>query len=176
MLTIRRLARRFGVSRATLLYYDRIGLLHPSARSQAGYRLYDSDALVRLADIVTYKHAGLSLAEIARVLTGPQTAQTRVLAHRMRELDRQVGALRAQQRAIAGLLARSDATAPALFDKDAWVGVLQAAGLDPADRHSWHQAFERNAPEAHHAFLSWLGIDEAEIAELRRNARDATPG
>ena len=41
-LTVGRLARRFGLARSTLLYYDRIGVLRPSARSAAGYRLYDA--------------------------------------------------------------------------------------------------------------------------------------
>ncbi len=40
MITIGRLARRFGLSRSTLLYYDSIGLLSPSTRSAKDYRLY----------------------------------------------------------------------------------------------------------------------------------------
>ena len=40
MLTISQVASRFGLSRSTLLYYDTIGLLSPSLRSRANYRLY----------------------------------------------------------------------------------------------------------------------------------------
>lgn len=40
MYHISQLAQQFGLSRSTLLYYDRIGLLSPSARSEAGYRQY----------------------------------------------------------------------------------------------------------------------------------------
>ena len=44
-LTVGRLAKRFGLSRSTLLYYDRLGLLCPSGRSGGDYRLYeDADA------------------------------------------------------------------------------------------------------------------------------------
>ena len=38
--SVSRLGRRYGLSRSTLLYYDRIGLLSASARSAAGYRVY----------------------------------------------------------------------------------------------------------------------------------------
>ena len=46
--TVGRLARRFGLSRSTLLYYDSVGLLRPSDRSPAGYRLYTEKDLSRL--------------------------------------------------------------------------------------------------------------------------------
>lgn len=48
---ITELGKRFGLSRSTLLYYDRIGLLQPSGRTEAGYREYtrsDADRLERI--------------------------------------------------------------------------------------------------------------------------------
>ncbi len=39
MLTVGKLAEDFGLSRSTLLYYDRIGLLQPAARTEKGYRV-----------------------------------------------------------------------------------------------------------------------------------------
>jgi DNA-binding transcriptional MerR regulator len=41
MHTIGQAAKHANLSRSTLLYYDRIGLLRPSGRSRAGYRLYN---------------------------------------------------------------------------------------------------------------------------------------
>ena len=38
--TIGQLGRQFGISRSSLIYYDKIGLIKPSARSEANYRLY----------------------------------------------------------------------------------------------------------------------------------------
>ncbi|MBU1173866.1 MAG: MerR family DNA-binding transcriptional regulator [Alphaproteobacteria bacterium] len=174
MLTVRQLARRFGLSRATLLYYDRIGLLHPTARSPAGYRLYDADAEARLADIALYRNAGLSLQAMAVVLDGPRTEEAGILTARMRALDTEIGRLRAQQRAIAELIAQgSDGAKTREFDKNAWVGVLEAAGMDEAQMLRWHKAFEANAPQAHQAFLTWLGISEVEIAALRQHVGGA---
>lgn len=172
MLTIRELGRRFGLSRTALLYYDRIGLLRPSARSGAGYRLYDADAEARLADICLYRNAGLSLDTIAQVLAGPQNAENSLLTARIRQLDTEIDRLRAQQLAIAELIAHSDDRSRAgLFDKASWVKILMAAGMDEKQMGEWHRAFETNAPDAHHAFLRWLGIGDAEIAEVRGSAR-----
>ena len=52
MLTISQLARRFGLSRSTLLYYDSIGLLSPSARSDANYRLYSRNDIERMERVI----------------------------------------------------------------------------------------------------------------------------
>ncbi|MEN8133472.1 MAG: MerR family DNA-binding transcriptional regulator [Pseudomonadota bacterium] len=47
MFTIGQIGKRFGISRSTLLYYDAIGLLRPSGRSTANYRLYTEDDMLR---------------------------------------------------------------------------------------------------------------------------------
>ena len=64
MYTIGQLVKEFQLSRSTLLYYDRIGLLRPSARSDANYRLYTAADLARMQQIILYKDAGLSLEAI----------------------------------------------------------------------------------------------------------------
>ena len=62
MLTISQLGRRFGLSRSTLLYYDSIGLLSPSLRSRANYRLYSRSDVERMELIDVYR-------QVARVTT-----------------------------------------------------------------------------------------------------------
>ena len=47
MLTVHEVSELAGVSIRTLQHYDNIGLLHPTQRSEAGYRLYDEAALER---------------------------------------------------------------------------------------------------------------------------------
>ena len=59
--TVGALGRRFGLSRSALLYYDQIGLLVPSARSSAGYRLYTEEDAQRLERICLFRNAGLAL-------------------------------------------------------------------------------------------------------------------
>ena len=70
-----------GVSVRTLRYYDQIGLLKPSALSDAGYRLYDDDALDRLQQILLYRELQFPLKEIARMLDSPAYDRSRALGH-----------------------------------------------------------------------------------------------
>ena len=62
-----------GVTVRTLHHYDEIGLLVPSARSAAGYRLYDEADLDRLHRVLVYRGLGFSLEEVAAVLDDPET-------------------------------------------------------------------------------------------------------
>ena len=68
VLTIGQLCRRFGLSRSTLLYYDRIGLLHPTGRSASNYRLYSDADVQRMERIIVFRQAGIALAKIGRIL------------------------------------------------------------------------------------------------------------
>jgi DNA-binding transcriptional MerR regulator len=57
-----------GVTVRALHHYDRLGLLKPSGRSAAGYRLYRDSDFARLEQIVVVKFLGLPLKEIGRLL------------------------------------------------------------------------------------------------------------
>ena len=62
------LANLAGVTPRTIRYYDQRGLLKPETRSEEGYRLYGSDALLRMQRITMLKFAGFSLGEIRDAL------------------------------------------------------------------------------------------------------------
>jgi MerR family copper efflux transcriptional regulator len=64
-LTISQLARRSGVPPSTLRYYEKVGVMPAPARSPAGYRLYDDDALARLAFVQRAKALGVELDDLA---------------------------------------------------------------------------------------------------------------
>jgi MerR family transcriptional regulator, thiopeptide resistance regulator len=175
MITIRKLGAMFGLSRTALLYYDRIGLLEPTARSAAGYRMYDEAAVARLRQICTYKNAGLGLAEIAGLMDRGEASDVAIFRQRLAELDRQIAGLRIQQRAILALMRQSgDRDASFAIERDAFVAILRTSGMNEADMRRWHAAFEDNAPEAHHSFLRWLGIPEAEIMEIRQTSEQSS--
>lgn len=61
-------ARLAGVTVRTLHHYDRLGLLKPSRYTDAGYRLYGQEDLIRLQQIVTLKFIGFSLTQIKNLL------------------------------------------------------------------------------------------------------------
>jgi DNA-binding transcriptional MerR regulator len=86
-----------GVTVRALHHYDRLGLLKPTHRSEAGYRLYSRKDLARLEQIVVLKFLGLSLREIDEVLRQetaalPQTLrrQQQVLTEKRRQLDKAI--------------------------------------------------------------------------------------
>ena len=61
-------AERAGVTVRTLHHYDRLGLLKPSGRTAAGYRLYGERDFARLQQIVTLKFIGFPLNQIKKIL------------------------------------------------------------------------------------------------------------
>jgi DNA-binding transcriptional MerR regulator len=67
MLTVNQLGKKYNLSRSTLLYYDKVGLLKPIV-TEANYRLYSVTDIVKMEKISTYKEAGLSLQSIAEII------------------------------------------------------------------------------------------------------------
>lgn len=63
--TINKIARLAGVTLRTLRYYDKIGLLTPSARTDAGYRLYSDEDVERLQQILFFRELDFPLAKIS---------------------------------------------------------------------------------------------------------------
>ncbi|MET9290471.1 MerR family transcriptional regulator [Streptomyces sp. NPDC003077] len=82
-----------GVTVRTLHHYDKTGLLSPSARSAAGYRLYGDADLARLQQILFYRELGFSLEEIAAILEDPQANALDQLRARHRLLKEQIDKL-----------------------------------------------------------------------------------
>jgi len=64
MYTIKELCAKSGLSIATLLYYESIGLLSAEGRSNSNYRLYSDASIKRLERICTYRDAGVPLNDI----------------------------------------------------------------------------------------------------------------
>ncbi|QHI69136.1 MerR family transcriptional regulator [Tichowtungia aerotolerans] len=166
--TISQMAKHVGLSRSTLLYYDRIGLLKPSGRSASGYRRYTDKNLDRLQRICALREAGLSLKEIQQMISAPGSQSSEILERRLAELGKQAVKIRQQQHQIAAMLQQLPGTKKTqVMDKTAWVNLLAAAGMDEQAMRNWHAEFERSAPEIHRDFLLSLGIPDAEVKTIR---------
>jgi DNA-binding transcriptional MerR regulator len=98
-LTVGQVAETFGVTVRTLHHYDEIGLVVPSERTHAGYRLYTDDDLARLSRVVTYRRLGLPLDEVRGLLDGDGSPaehlrrQRAVVLSRLGELEELVAAI-----------------------------------------------------------------------------------
>ena len=172
MLTVSTLARQCGLSRSTLLYYESIGLLRRPPRTAGNYRAYGPSDVERLRHIGMYRKVGLSLAAIRTVLDRPGGGASTVLERRLVDIDAEIEALRAHQRAILRLLRRSHTfRRNEMITKDKWVAIMRGAGFTEADMNRWHREFERAAPEDHQAFLEFLHIPAEEIKSIREWSR-----
>jgi DNA-binding transcriptional MerR regulator len=94
-LWIGQLAKEVGVNRETLRYYERVGLLSPDERTEAGYRLYGARAAERLRFIKRAQTIGFSLEEI-RELLALRPESTRSCNRVMGMLDRMLEELAKQ--------------------------------------------------------------------------------
>lgn len=116
----------------TLRFYDRVGLLRPTGRTEAGYRLYTDEDLVRLQQILGLKFLGFSLQEIRACLAaGPQALgevllqQKALLTEKRRQLDAVLRTLEETERLLQ----------EGRCDWDAVAGVIRMMQMD--QKNEW---------------------------------------
>ena len=97
MLTVHEAAELSGLTVRTLQYYDRIGLLPPSAVTDAGYRLYDGDAMKKLQQIMLFRELEFPLKEIAHIMNDESFDGDKAL-------DQQIELLRLRREHLDGLI------------------------------------------------------------------------
>ena len=86
-MTIHEVSRLAGVSVRTLHHYDAIGLLLPTALTEAGYRLYDDTALARLQSILLFRELEFPLKDIKRILDDPNFDKSAALEDQIKLLE-----------------------------------------------------------------------------------------
>ena len=102
--TVGEVAELTRVSVRTLHHYDAIGLLVPSERSEAGYRLYTPADLTRLQRILTFRELGFALADILKLLQADESAQRRALELQAARLRAELQTTQRRLRAVTSLL------------------------------------------------------------------------
>src|SRR5947209_787139 len=105
------LAAATGLTVRTLHYYEEIGLLVASGRSEAGHRLYSDADVERLYRISLLRRLGLPLTEIGRALDDPAWSLGAAMAAHLAELDRRLEAaaqLRARLAQLVGTVQGAD--------------------------------------------------------------------
>ncbi len=153
-LKIGELARRTGVTVRALHHYDSIGLLQPSARSDAGYRLYDRHDIARLHQIQALRRFGMPLADIGTFLASPDARLADIVDRQIDALTRQIAEadlLRGQLAQLRAQLAEGDAP-----DLASWLTTLEQMTM--YDKYFSKQERER---------LPFANQDDAGQAEWR---------
>lgn len=168
MQTVTELAKQFNLSRSTILYYERIGLLTPNFRSENGYRWYGEKEISKLASIVAYRAFGMAIAEIKPLLNQTsKSSQSQLLKDQFYKLEQEINKLRKQQEAIVATLKEPGLLEEKMVTKQRWVAIMRASGFSDDDMKTWHKNFEAMEPKEHQKFLQSLGIDDAEISKIR---------
>lgn len=85
--TVHKLSQIAGISERTLRYYDQIGLLKPSKINSSGYRIYGSNEIDLLQQILFYKELGVDLETIKDIITNPKFDATKSLKEHLLKLE-----------------------------------------------------------------------------------------
>jgi DNA-binding transcriptional MerR regulator len=105
MKTVGQVAALAGVTVRTLHHYDELGLLSPTGRSEAGYRLYSYDDLARLREILIWRTLGFPLTEIAALLDDPGHDRLAALERQRELIEREIERLGALAAAVDDAIA-----------------------------------------------------------------------
>jgi DNA-binding transcriptional MerR regulator/precorrin-6B methylase 2 len=144
MYQISELAESVGLSRATLLYYEKLGLLRGKRRAN-GYRIYTDADRQRLRLMQQMQAGGLSLQECQACLDGKLDRE--MLGQRLATLEQEIVEKTRSRDLLAALLGR---------------GSLK----------DWHEEVERVAPDLHRAWLMTQGFSSEEAARVAWLSKD----
>ncbi len=87
MMTVHEVSKLAGVSIRTLQYYDKIGLLHPTGYTDAGYRLYGETDLERLQQILLFRELEFPLKDIKAIINNPDYDRSKALEQQIELLQ-----------------------------------------------------------------------------------------
>jgi DNA-binding transcriptional MerR regulator len=169
--TIQKLARLAGASTRTLRYYDELGILKPARINSSGYRIYGSQEVNLLQQILFYRELGLDLESIRRLVHSPTfDAQAALVDHRAQliarrqQLDQLIANVEKTLAAAEGSLA--------MQDSEKFSGFKQRA-LDENDRKYGDEARARYGDEAYEqSRKQWMNMTEKQYAELAQVEAD----
>jgi DNA-binding transcriptional MerR regulator len=129
------LAKRAGITVRTLQYYDKEGLLSPSAESEGGFRLYSENDVVKLAQILTMKELGFSLSEIKERMKSLDTMEDVVslLAEQAMVIRRKIEQLTNALKEIEAFTEEIEQVEQVDFQK--YLGIL--VNMQMKNEHYW---------------------------------------
>src|SRR5579871_4049452 len=128
---VKEVAALARVSVRALHHWDELGLLVPRGRTEAGYRLYDDEDLLRLQQILVSRELGMPLEAIRRSLDDPRFDRREALRAQRRELE-------ARAAHTAGMLRAVDHALAALDETEG--GTMDAEKLFEGFDHEAHEA------------------------------------
>ena len=172
---VREFANMAGVTVRTLQYYDRIGVLEPSDKTDAQHRLYARHDLLKLQQIMTLKQLGFTLKEIKHMIQHPDYDLRSALDAQKQAIDAQIEQLQQVSSAMENALQILDTTDNWDWDSVQFIiqGMTDKRYLDWVRKYFSdeqlatlaHQSQDIPLEEMQGAFKKWQSIAE----RLRQN-------
>jgi MerR family transcriptional regulator, thiopeptide resistance regulator len=138
--TVSEVARLAGVSVRTLHHYDAIGLLSPSSRSEASYRLYERADLERLQQILFFRELGFPLEEVGRLMSAKDFDRGAALRMQRQLLEERAGRLHQTIRAVEAALLALERGTP--MSEEKMFEGFDASAYEEEARERWGETKE----------------------------------
>ncbi|MFD1362862.1 MerR family transcriptional regulator [Lentibacillus salinarum] len=103
MYTIGKLSKNTGVTVRTLDYYDEIGLINPSSKTNGGHRLYNADDVMRLERVLALRYMGFTLEQIKDMLKSETLTWQESIKHQLKLVRQEQERLKALEQALRGV-------------------------------------------------------------------------
>ena len=176
MWTVHEVSALSGVSIRTLQYYDRIGLLPPSSRTGAGYRLYGKKDLERLRQILFFRELEFPLSAIRDILDSPDFDLGRALAQQLELLTLRKQHLEALI-ALARDLQKGETRQPmdfSAFDTSKIEALTEKARAEWGRTDAWKE-YEKRSADRTTEETAGLGRALMDIFARMASVKDAGP-
>ena len=184
MRTVKEISDLTGISVRTLHYYDEIGLLKPTEKSDAGYRLYDDKALERLQQILFFREFDMPLLEIKAVMENPALDRDTILRSQKKMLQLKKDRLNRLISSIDDILKGENEMDFAMFDKaeieemcraivenlkeEALAGITSEYGnLENFQKHFVENASDPSVQENFKKVVEWYGNKDAAMNAVK---------
>lgn len=172
-LTVGQLAKLSGLSVRSLHHYDEIGLLCPSERSEAGYRLYSTSDVERLYKIQALRWIDLPLSEVKEILEGGGSDIPAVIDQKIAELTKQIDQATEMKSRLQSL--RTRLQEGDLLGNDQLLGMVEL--FSRYEKHLSAQELDRFKAVSESEKDEWRTVYEDVLAAVQRNvAPDSDEG
>ena len=168
-MTVKQVSKLTGVSVRTLQYYDDIGLLSPSERTEAGYRLYEEAQLATLQEILLFRELEFPLKDIKAILDSPAYDKERAL-------HQQIELLTLKKERLEGLIRLAEELKNEQSNVQRGTGnKSQEGSADPAGNPDEsgtriESRTERRKERSH--TMDFTAFDKTKLEEYKKRARE----
>ena len=184
MKTVKEISNITGISVRTLHYYDEIGLLKPTYKSDAGYRLYDDKALEQLQQILFFREFDIPLKEIKAVMENPALDKNHILQMQRKMLMAKMERMERLVASIDDILKGDNRMDFAIFNKTEMEEMFQAmvehmseeikktaidefGGLEQWKEHYIKTVSSEDMQKRYQKMVEWFGGKEEYLAAVK---------